>query len=204
MINVSVFTVGVGIALFVGDVLRIMSTPPFHPAADVVPIILVAYVFHGWAQMHDIGVLVKGRTEFLTIANWVAALVALGAFALLVPRFLAFGAAFAAVLAFSIRWGLTHFFSQRLWPVQYDWAPVARLAGAAVVVVGAGVLLPRTSLVTSIAMHSLLFLAYLALLYALPILSPSEKQAAVQIVRSRLYRGGGAVAVDVASPRPPS
>ncbi|MGH7678905.1 MAG: lipopolysaccharide biosynthesis protein, partial [Gemmatimonadaceae bacterium] len=47
LINVSMFTIGVGIALFVGDLLRIMSKPPFHPAAAVVPIILIAYVFHG-------------------------------------------------------------------------------------------------------------------------------------------------------------
>jgi O-antigen/teichoic acid export membrane protein len=201
---VSVFTVGVGIALFVSDVLRIMSTPPFHPAADVVPIILVAYVFHGWAQMHDIGVLVKERTEYLTIANWVAALVALGAFAVLIPRFLAFGAAFAAVLAFSVRWGLTYFFSQRLWRVQYDWAPLARLAVAAAVVVGTGLFLPRLGLVASIALHSLLFLAYLVLLLVLPILTPGEKQAAVQIVRRRLRLGGRDVVADTPSLRPPS
>src|SRR5688572_27130201 len=120
LINVSVLTIGVGIALFVGDVLRIMSTPPFHPAANLVPIILIAYVFHGWAMMHDIGVLVKERTEFLTMANWTAAAVALAAFAVLVPRYFAYGAATAAVIAFGVRWGMTYVFSQRLWKVDYE------------------------------------------------------------------------------------
>ncbi|HYC51578.1 MAG TPA: polysaccharide biosynthesis C-terminal domain-containing protein, partial [Gemmatimonadaceae bacterium] len=183
LINVSIFTIGVGIALFVGDVLRIMSTPPFHPAADIVPIILVAYLFHGWAMMHDIGVLVKERTEYLTIANWVAAVIALVAFALLVPRYLAHGAAFAAVIAFSVRWGLTYLFSQRLWPVDYEWAPVLRLTLISVAVVGAGVALPPLGIAVSIAVHIGLLLLYGVVVWTLPILTGQEKRAALDLGR---------------------
>ena len=188
LINVSVLTIGVGIGLYVRDVLRVMSTPPFHPAADIVPVILIAYVFHGWAMMHDIGVLVKERTEMLTIANWTAALVALAGFALLVPRFLAMGAAVAAVIAFSVRWGLTYWFSQRLWHVQYDWRPVLRLATIAILVVVAGALVPQANLVSSVALHTALLALYLILLWISPILTPVEK-GAVRTFLKRL-RGG--------------
>ncbi len=182
LICVSVFTIGVGIALFVGDLLRIMSTPPFHPAAAIVPIVLIAYVFHGWAMMHDIGALVKERTEFLTIANWVAALVALAAFAVLVPRFFATGAALGAVVAFGTRWALTYYFSQRLWPVQYDWMPVIRLALVAVAVCGASALLPRMSLVPSITTHALAYALYVALVWNARILTPAEKSRGLGFV----------------------
>ena len=183
LINVSIFTIGTGIALFVADVLRIMATPPFHPAAEIVPVILVAYVFHGWAMMHDIGVLVKERTEYLTIANWIAALIALVAFAVLVPRYLAFGAAMAAVIAFSVRWGLTYLFSQRLWRVDYEWAPVFRLALLAAVVVLAGIALPPMGLAAALLVHAGLFLAYAGLLWTLPILTAEDKGAALAVAR---------------------
>ena len=198
LINVSVFTIGVGIALFVGDLLRMMATPPFHPAASLVPVLLVAYVFHGWAMMHDIGVLLKERTEFLTVANWVAAVVALIAFAVLVPRWLAAGATVGAVLAFGVRWGLTYYFSQRLWHVQYDWAPILRNALAAGVVCVTSQLLPSMSLVTSLAVHLVLFAAYIALVWLLPILHRDEKAAALRhaarLLRMVSARGGGRAA----------
>ena len=183
LINVSVFTIGVGIALFVGDLLRMMATPPFHPAADVVPLILVAYVFHGWAMMHDIGVLVKERTEFLTIANWAAALGALAAFAWLVPRYHAMGAAAGAVLAFSVRWALTYHFSQRLWPVRYDWAPVAKVILAAVSVSLVAGLLPPLHLAASLLIHLLLFVLYIAAVWGMNVLTRAEKEEFVRQMR---------------------
>jgi O-antigen/teichoic acid export membrane protein len=175
LISVSLFTTGVGIALFVGDLLRVMSTPPFHPAARIVPIILIAYVFHGWAMLHDIGVLVKERTEFLTVANWVAAFVALVGFSILIPRYFAMGAAMAAVLAFGTRWALTYTFSQRLWKVHYEWAPIAKLAVAAVGVATISALLPAMPLTLSLASHVVLFVAYAGLVLALRVITPDEK-----------------------------
>ena len=186
IVNVSVTSIGVGIALFVEDLLRIMATPPFHPAAAVVPVILVAYVFHGWAMMHDIGVLVKERTEFLTIANWVAAVVALGAFALLVPRYYAFGAAVGAVLAFSVRWGMTYYFSQRLWPVRYDWLPVFKVLSIGVVMIAIGIALPRMPLRVSIPTHLALLGAYAVGVWNAAILTVDEKQWAARHVHRLL------------------
>jgi len=183
LINVSVITIGVGIALFVGDLLRIMSTPPFHAAANLVPIILIAYVFHGWAMMHDIGVLVKERTEFLTVANWTAAVVALAALALLVPRYFAYGAATAAVIAFSVRWGMTYVFSQRLWKVDYEWAPILWLAGLGVAVVLGSLMLPRAELLLSLGVHFALMALYCGLVWFAPILTASEKHTALQMTR---------------------
>jgi O-antigen/teichoic acid export membrane protein len=184
LINVSIMTIGVGIALFVSDLLRIMSTPPFHPAASIVPIILLAYVFHGWAMLHDIGVLVKERTEFLTVANWVAAGVAVAGFAILIPAFRAHGAALAAVFAFSVRWALTYVFSQRLWRVQYDWRPVIRLIVTAIGVCALSLLLPRMGLIMSIGVHVVLFALYVLLVWNAPILTAGEKETGLRAARS--------------------
>ena len=183
LVCVSVFTIGVGIALFVGDLLRVMSTPPFHPAAEVVPVILVAYVFHGWAMLHDIGVLITERTEYLTIANWVAAAVAVAAFAVLIPQYHAMGAAIGAILAFGTRWGLTYFYSQRLWHVDYEWMPIIRLAVVAVAVSVTSALLPDTGIIASIAIHLALFAVYCGLLWVMPILTAEEKQTGLMLAR---------------------
>jgi O-antigen/teichoic acid export membrane protein len=191
LINVVVITLAVGIALFVGDTLRVMAAPVFWPAATVVPVILVAYVFSGWSAMHDIGALVRERTEYLTIANWCAAAAAVISLSLLVPRFHAMGAAMSAVVAFFARWVLTYRFSQRLWPVRYDWRPVLLLCAVALAAGGASALLPDLSFWVSLSARTALFLGYALAIWHLPILTGAERASALATVR-RLAGGARA------------
>ena len=182
-LNVLMLTVAVGIALFVNDLLHVMTSPAFYAAGALVPVILVAYVLQGWTSLQDIGILVRERTEFVTLANWIAAAVAVAGYALLVPRWLGWGAAIATVAAFLVRHVLIYALSQRLWPVRYRWAPVIRLSTLAVVTALAGLLVPQDNLLRSIALHAALFLAYLVALWHVGILSGEDKR----IVRTRAH-----------------
>jgi O-antigen/teichoic acid export membrane protein len=176
-------TIAVGMALFIDDVFRVMTQPGFYSAASVVPIILAAYVLQGWAGIHDIGILVREQTGYLTVANWIAAAVALAAYAVLIPSYLGLGAAIGTLCSFFTRWSLTYYYSQRLWPVRYRWRPVLRLASIAVGVVLVGMVLPELPIVPSIALHSMLFAAYCWAFWHGGILTAEEKARAVQLGR---------------------
>ena len=159
-LNILLLTVGVGIALFVSDVIHIMTTPAFYSAASLTPIILFAYIFQAWAGTQDLGIMIREKTEYLTVANWIAALVALVGYATLVPRYLGVGAALATVASLFTRWALTYVFSQRLWYVRYHWGPPLRLLMVALLASGVGLYFPRMSLVASVASKSLLLVGY--------------------------------------------
>lgn len=174
-LNVSLVTAAVGIALFVGDLLRIMSTPAFHSAADIVPIILIAYVLQGWTGMQNIGILMKERTELITLAAWAGAVTALLSYWLLVPEYLGWGAAIGTVLAFAVRHILVYVFSQRVWPVAYRWAPVLRLLALAFAVAIVGELLPPMTVLHSIVTRAALFAAYLVAMWHLSVLSSGDR-----------------------------
>lgn len=186
--NLLLLPAAAALTLFVRDVLQLMSTPPFHPAADIVPVILIAYVLLAWVGMQDIGILVRERTSLLTLVNWVAALVALAGYALLIPRWLGFGAAVATVLSFAVRYVLTYAISQHLWPVRYDWGPVVRLTALTVVAGIAGYLVPADSLTLSIAAHSAIFVAYLAAGWTLGGLTAEDKSRARMLLAGGLAR----------------
>lgn len=173
--NIVLLSVAVGLSLFVGDIIRLMTTPPFFPAADIVPVILIAYVLLAWVTTQDIGILIKERTEFLTITNWIAAAAALLGWSFLVPRYGAMGAAWASAAAFFVRYLFTYWFSQRLWPVRYQWAPVLRQVAIAVSMAVAVRFLPRMALPASIAVHALMFVVYLGLLWMVGPLSPDDR-----------------------------
>jgi O-antigen/teichoic acid export membrane protein len=175
--SLSLLTVGVGIALFVDDVLRVMTDPAYHGAAKLVPIILVAYVLQSWAKIQDIGILVRERTEFITAADWIAAGIAVLGYWLLVPRWLGLGAAVATVVAFAFRYGLTYWFSQRLLRVEYRWRPVLVSSALAVGFGVTGTFLSIGSLWVSLSVRSLLFGAFLVAIWKLEILSDEERRS---------------------------
>jgi len=183
-INVWLLSAAVGLTLFIGDVLHVMTTPAFYPAAKFVPIILAAYVLQGWATFLDLGIHMRERTEYITLANWLSAGTALLGYALLIPRFFGLGAAIATGAAFFVRFATTYWFSQRLWPVKYRWTPVLRQIAIGLAVCLPALMLPSpANSAISIALHALLFGVYLLGVWRLGVLSVDERRQAIQFLR---------------------
>jgi O-antigen/teichoic acid export membrane protein len=181
--NLLLWTAALGIGLFVGDFIQVMAAPAYWSASQLVPIILLAYVLQSWSGFQELGVLVKERSEFVTLANWLAAAAALLFYVLLIPRYLGLGAAIATLLAFGVRSAVTHVASQRLWPIRYEWPPVWRLIGVATVVYAAGRLVPTASLAGSIVIHSLLFGVYLVLLWFTGVIPAEGRERVRRLIR---------------------
>jgi O-antigen/teichoic acid export membrane protein len=187
-LNVLLLTVAVLIALYVGDFLRLVAQPAFYPAADIVPVILVAYVFQAWTGVQDIGIMIRERTEYNTLANWVGALVALAGYAWLIPRYLGLGAALATVASFVVRYGMIYFLSQRLWPVRYRWGPVIRLIAVASAVIVASGVLPRMALGPSVGARTMLLLVYLVGVWHLNVIPRDDRSLIGSLVSPRAIR----------------
>ncbi len=184
LINVVLISVAVAISIFVYDLLRVMATPPFWSAAEVVPLILIAYVLQSWASVQDIGILLAERTRYVALANFVAAAVAVLGYLLFIPRYLQWGAAGVTVLAFAVQFGLIYWFSQRLRPIRYRWKPVFFLCGWAAVAVGVGLLLPELPVILSVLARSAIGLVFLTGVWALPILEGRDKEAVLDLLYS--------------------
>jgi O-antigen/teichoic acid export membrane protein len=174
-LNLLLLTMTVGIALFAGDLLRVMSAPAFHSAAAIVPFILVAYVFQAWYGIQDVGLHISERTGLITLANWVSGAVALLGYIVLIPRYAGLGAALATLASFAVRWVIVYRMSQKLWPVRYNWNAVGRLSAVAGVAVVTTYLIPKIHIVASIALHSLLFAAYALTVWSIGVLSDADR-----------------------------
>jgi O-antigen/teichoic acid export membrane protein len=181
-LNVLLLSAALGISLFAEDVLRLIATPAFHSAAMFVPVLAAAYVLQSWGSFLNLGIFVKERTEYFTLANWVAAAVALAGYVTLIPRWHAWGATVTTLASLAVRCWLSHVLSQRLWRVEYRWGPVVRLATVAGTIGAASTLIPRLPFILSISVHAALFAAYVLLVWWLPILAAEERVA----IRRRL------------------
>jgi len=175
-LNVVLISVALGVALFAGDLLRVIAAPEFHGATVFIPVLAAAYIFPCWSGHLNLGTYITERTEHYTFAKWVAALVALAGYVWLIPIWLAWGAAIATLVSLAVDAWLTHVLSQRLWRVEYRWWPIVRLAALALGVGTISVLLPpMKELHYSVAIHAGLYAGYVGLLWVLPILTPEER-----------------------------
>ncbi len=188
LISVLTFVLGTGIALYVGDVLRIMATPEFFSAAQYVPPILLAYVLQVWCGQHDIGILLKNRTEFIAFANWLAAGVAMVGYWYFIPRYLAWGAAGVTLGAFIVRYLTIYFFSQLLLHIHYEWGPIVRIGALSIAVGGLSIWLPELPILQSIGLHTGMVFVYLGLIWVLGVLTDDERATIRRVVRSLVQR----------------
>lgn len=124
------------------DLVLVMLTPAYLPAIDVLPIVAVAMAFQGLYLLTSIGLNLTSRTEFYPVATMTAAVVGLGAGAVLMPQFGVIGAAVALLLAYMTQTSVAYVFARRLYPIPYEWGRLARVIIAGVLAAVTARLLP--------------------------------------------------------------
>jgi O-antigen/teichoic acid export membrane protein len=192
--NLIVITAAVGIALFIRPMIRVMTTPEFHSAAVMVPVILLAYVFQVWNTIVDFGISVSERTKYTSFSTWISVVVVLILYSALIPRYAGMGAAVATLIAVVVRFGFTLHWAQRLWRIEYRWALHVRMLVAGTAIASASFLLTPTGLLPLLGIGLAGFALYVAFLWT-AILEPSDRALALRFIRNpralpALIRGG--------------
>ena len=164
--------VGLGIALMAKDVLRIVSPMTYWGAAHIVSIIALCYILDNVRSVIVSGVLIQRTTRSLIPIAAVAAAVDIVLNFLLIPRFLAMGAAVATLLAYLTYLAMTHFVAQRVYPVPYEYNRNIKILGSAALIYLASTFF-NLGLVSSILVHS--FLLALFVMVSLRILDKDER-----------------------------
>jgi O-antigen/teichoic acid export membrane protein len=121
-----------GLAGTSADLLRLMTPSAYHGAAKVIPWIAMGAALQGVYLLTSIGLNITKHTEYYPVATATAALVNVGSNMLLIPRFGILGPAYANVLSYAVLAGMAMVFSQRLYPIRYEWTRLLRLVLAAV------------------------------------------------------------------------
>ena len=117
---------GLGILFFARDLLVVMSHPEFWPAAEILPLLVLAAILNLVCYPLQSGILFKKRTDeifYISVAN--ALVRGVGGFAL-ISIFGLTGACAAVLLAAAVNLVLTDRIAQRFFPVSYEYK---RLAG---------------------------------------------------------------------------
>jgi O-antigen/teichoic acid export membrane protein len=156
-------------------IVRALAAPKFFDSYEAIGLITTAVTLYAVYMVLVVILGRTGRTEFNLPATLAALAANIVLNLLLVPSLGIVGAGLALVASYVVVLALMYVFTQRLFPVPYQWGRLARVVLTAAVLVGAGELLLPTSGAAGLLGRIVLFAAYPLVLYATGFFTPGER-----------------------------
>ncbi len=164
--------VTLGAAVLGREALTVMTpkNPAFRAAAPVIPVVALAYLFHGAFLLTSIGLAIERKAvRYYPVVTAIAAATNIALNFALVPRFGMMGAAWATVAGYAVMAGLGWGFSHRLYPIPFEGRRLALVAVSAAAIWAVSTRAPG-ALFPAIVVKALLLVLYGALLAAAALL----------------------------------
>ncbi len=134
-------TVFIVLTFFIDDIARLsffghhLINERYWSGLDIVPLVLLGYVFLGMATTMSAGIYIEKKTKYNPPITMTAAAVNIGANFLLIPIIGMVGAAWATLVAYFVMAVMTFFMSQHIYPIRYEWGRLGKIAGILIIVV---------------------------------------------------------------------
>jgi O-antigen/teichoic acid export membrane protein len=154
---------------------RALAAPEFFDSYEAVGLISAAVALYALYMVQLVILGRTGRTEFNFPATLAALVVNVVLNLVLVPPLGIVGAGLALVASYLVVVALMYGFTQRLFPVPYEWGRLARVVLVAAGLIAAGELLLPTDGVDGLLSRCLLLALYPAALLASGFFSPEER-----------------------------
>ena len=164
-----------GMWLFSRWIVRALAAPKFFDSYEAIGLISTAVTLYAVYMVLVVILGRTGRTEFNLPATLAALAANIALNLILVPPLGIVGAGLALVASYVVVLALMYGFTQRLFPVPYQWGRLARVVLTAAALVGAGELLMPTSGALGLLGRIVLFAAYPLALFASGFFTPGER-----------------------------
>lgn len=99
----------------------------FWGGLEIVPVILLAYVFHGMYVNFQAGIYIEEKTKFFPVVTILGALANVISNLILIPAFGLMGAAYSTLLSYLIMAAGLNFFSQKYYKINYEYGKIFRV-----------------------------------------------------------------------------
>jgi O-antigen/teichoic acid export membrane protein len=175
-----------GLSAIAADLLTFVTHGQYTAAAGVVAWTSLGVFFQGVYLMTSIGLNISRRTEYYPVSTAIAAVVSVGLNVVLIPRHGIMGAAYANGIAYAVQATVACYFSQRLYPIRYESARLARVVIAAILAYAAGRALPEMAPALGVLVRGATVILVMASgLWLGGFLKPEELQVLKKIGTSR-------------------
>lgn len=164
---VALVAVGLGVILFSHDLLMVMSKPDYWPAANILPLLVLAALLEVINYPMQTGILYEKKTRFVFYIGVAGAVTSTVSSYLLIRWFGLLGACVAQVITAAVLLVVTNWISQQYFSVSYEYRRLIKVMMVAVFFYLLSLPLVGQSLLLSFPLKTALYLAFLgALLYS--------------------------------------
>ncbi len=108
------------LALIAVAVLDLLFPPSYHAVAPIIPVISISMIFYGVYYIFTIGVGVRRKTWFVSLAMTLAALINVGCNLVLIPLYGSMGAALSTLIAYVFLALIMYVVNQRIYPIPFE------------------------------------------------------------------------------------
>jgi O-antigen/teichoic acid export membrane protein len=177
----------VGLSIFAGELIRLLSSrTEFVAAAVVVPLLTFSQALQGLAAFTEAGITLGNKPAYCSATALAAALVNLALGIFLIPQFGILGAGWATLASFLVWNGLNLHFSAKFYAVRFDLARLIHSLAVGAALVAAAHLVPAgVSAFVSLPVKGLLAAGYPLLLAVTGFLRPDERAFVFNVLRLR-------------------
>ena len=112
--------IGVCLALFAKELLRLLTPESYWPAATIIGFLAMGIVLHGTTQVTALGISLEKKTHLISVAAWITAVINFVLNLLLIPIWGALGSGVAIFFSYAILTGLYLYWTQRLHPIPLE------------------------------------------------------------------------------------
>lgn len=169
-----VATMAMFIGVFVYEVISILTPPAYHLAANVVPIILLAYVFNGASRVLYTPLYAEKRTRIVGLMVLVSAVFSVVVTIPLSMIVGIYGAAIGTVIAFAMLAVLGGYWSHRLTGMRWDIYPLAKLFLVLLVIMAFGRQIDSGSIAVDLFAKVMVVVLYFLLIFKMRFFYPDE------------------------------
>jgi O-antigen/teichoic acid export membrane protein len=186
-VSVTTFFVA-GMWLLSRWIVRALAAPQFFDSYKTIGLVSTGVMLYALYLVLVIVLGRTGRTEYNFPATGAGTVVNIVLNLLLLPSMGIVGAGVSLVASYAVVLVLMYVFTQRLFPVPYEWLRLGQAAGLAALLVVAGELLMPTSGFAGLAGRVALWLAYPLLLWVTGFLNDEERAAAGRVLSPATVR----------------
>ena len=165
-----------GMWLFSRWIVRALAAPKFFDSYEVIGLVATAVTLYALYLVLVVILGRTGRTEFNLPAAVGALITNVALNLVLVPPLGIAGAGLALVASYMVVLGLMYTFTQRLFPVPYEWGRLLRVVLTVAALVGLAELAVPTEGAVGLLVRAVLFAAYPLLLWVTGFFSPEERE----------------------------
>lgn len=169
------------LAVFAHPIIALWTAPDYAPAATFIPWIGLAYVIRAMGSYFLNTFLLEKRSSAVARITWLATIVCLGGYALLVPRYKLWGAVIATTAGFTVIFIAGLWESQRFRHFDYEYRRWAKIAVSGAVIAGLHLAWHPAGFWPNAAIACLVAVLFPLSLILMGFLDPGERQSIRQL-----------------------